>query len=328
MSRRPRASVAAICIAGAIALACSGGGDAVAPTPSPVVTLPTFAHVVLISIDGMRGDALSHTTTIAGLAQRGVWTDSMHTVIPSMTVPGHYSMLTGRDVTTFGLRDNTFNAGTGITLALHAASSVFDWAKGAGRNSKAVAGAILIPASSRAQAQDFFVLDTLAVADLDADSVTAQAIQIVTGSTPPSILFIHYSDVDLTGHDHGWLAPSTPGGAETLNPVWLAAVAHVDAAIGKLLTVLQTSIEVGSTAVIVTADHGGGDGVGGVAGDPPERQHCTSSLGDIDILFVLIGKGLAPKRLPSGLRITQVAATVAKLLGVTPPATADVAVSD
>ncbi|MEP6689509.1 MAG: alkaline phosphatase family protein [Gemmatimonadaceae bacterium] len=177
----------------------------------------------------------------------------------------------------------------------------------------------------RAQAQQFYVLDTLAVADLDADSVTAQAIQLVTGSAPPSILFVHYSDVDLMGHDAGWLS-SAPGG-ETLNPEWLRAVAHVDVAIAKLIAVLQTSIEVGSTAVIITADHGGGKGDGCVAGDPPVRQHCTSNAGDVLIPFVLVGKGISAKRLPSGLRITQVAATIAKLLGVNPPAAADAAVS-
>ncbi len=308
-----------------LAVACSGGAGGDATPTGPVITATKYDRVVLISIDGMRGDALVRSSVLADLTLRAAWTDSMRTIVPSMTVPGHLSMLTGRDVTTFGIRDNTFDSGTGAQLALHAASSIFDWAHSAGKHSKAVIGAILVPLSSRQQAQQFFVLDTLIGAQLDADEVADQAIAVATSSRPPDILFVHFSDVDLAGHDLGWLSPAL-GGGQILNPSWLASVSHVDAAIGRLWAAIKPAVDAGTTALIITADHGGGKGEGCVSGDVAVRQHCTSDPGDVLIPFLVVAKGIVYKHLPANSRITQVAPTIAKLMGLTVPPAADVAV--
>ncbi|MDQ6831324.1 MAG: alkaline phosphatase family protein [Gemmatimonadota bacterium] len=323
MRRKFFAPVLASIVVAALAVACNGAAGDATGTGGAVTPSTKYDRVILVSIDGLRGDAFVRSSVLASLIDRGAWTDSMRTVVPSMTVPGHLAMLTGRDVTTFGIRDNTFDAGTGATLALHAASSVFDWAKTAGKHSKAVIGAILVPLSARQQAQQFFVLDTLIGAQLDVDDVADQAIAVATSASPPEILFVHFSDVDLAGHDLGWLSPAL-GGGEVLNPSWLAAVAHVDAAIGRLWTAIKPSVDAGTTALIITADHGGGKGEGCVAGDVALRQHCTSNPGDVFIPFIVVGKGIVPRRLAPNSRLTQVAATVAKLLGVGVPVAADV----
>src|SRR3954470_12924983 len=55
-------------------------------------TLPAVNRVVVVSIDGLRGDAVSKMPALAALESRAAWTDSMQTVVPSLTVPGHLSM--------------------------------------------------------------------------------------------------------------------------------------------------------------------------------------------------------------------------------------------
>src|SRR5262245_49770519 len=55
------------------------------------------ARVLLVSIDGLRPDALwaAPARNLLGLACRGAHAWEARTVTPSMTVPGHASMITG-----------------------------------------------------------------------------------------------------------------------------------------------------------------------------------------------------------------------------------------
>jgi len=66
----------------------------VAPTPTPQSGIN---HVVIISIDGMRPDALDQadTPTMDKLRARGAYCPHAQTVKTSETLPGHASMLTG-----------------------------------------------------------------------------------------------------------------------------------------------------------------------------------------------------------------------------------------
>jgi predicted AlkP superfamily pyrophosphatase or phosphodiesterase len=66
---------------------------ALAPTPTP---LPSVA---VLSVDGLRADALvqAELPSLRGLMARGAYTLSARSVVPSETLPGHASMLSGMD---------------------------------------------------------------------------------------------------------------------------------------------------------------------------------------------------------------------------------------
>src|SRR5438128_3920032 len=85
--------------------------------------------VVLFSIDGVRPDGLleADTPTIDSLMARGSVSLTAQTVMPSVTLPCHTSMLRGVDVPRHGITSNTFQP-----LA-RPVPSLFDVAKAAGK---------------------------------------------------------------------------------------------------------------------------------------------------------------------------------------------------
>jgi len=282
---------------------------------APVEEYPVTAQrVILISIDGARADALPYLSTVASLTERAVWTDAMQTVLPALTLPAHLSMLSGRDVTQHGIVQNTMDAGIAAVMRLNGMTPMFEWARIADMRSAAVAGMSLIPASQRAEAQAFFGVDTLVATDGDAPTLASAAIALLRADTSVRMMFIHFPDADFAGHTYGWIGSD---GAHTA--AYRAAVARVDSAIAKLWSEIASSVDAGHTALIVTADHGGGHGDGCNTGELPTHTHCTANAGDHLIPFVLIAKDATPTRLTGDVTITQVAPTVGALLGLPLP---------
>jgi predicted AlkP superfamily pyrophosphatase or phosphodiesterase len=284
--------------------------------------LPAVKRVVLVSIDGLRADALPAMPTLGALTQRGAWTDDMQTVVPSITVPGHLSMLGGTDVTQLGIRSNAIDTTQAIALAMAGFSTVFNWVHGAGGTSQAVAGANLIPPALRESTHEFLGVDTMIATDVDGAVIMDRALAIEDGPTRPTLLFIHLPDADLAGHASGWIVPDA-GPTDVLGSDYLAAVRRTDYALARLWADLSPKVERGEVALIVTADHGGGHGEGCTAGVPAYREHCTDTPGDRTIPFVLVAKGVTPQRLSSATRVTQVAPTIAGMLRIWTPRQAD-----
>jgi arylsulfatase A-like enzyme len=282
---------------------------------APVEEYPVTAQrVILISIDGARADALPYLSTVAGLTQRAVWTDAMQTVLPALTLPAHLSMLSGRDVTQYGITQNAMDAGIAAVMRLNGMTPMFEWARIAGIRSAAVAGMSLIPAAHRAEAQAFFGVDTLVATDGDAPALAGAAISLLRADTSVRMMFIHFPDADFAGHTYGWISPEG-----THTAAYRAALARVDTAIATLWTEIAASVDAGHTALIVTADHGGGHGENCNTGEAPTHTHCTAHPDDRLIPFVLVARNATPARLTGELTITQVAPTVGALLGLPIP---------
>ena len=75
-----------------------------APLPTetliPTVTstpLPTADRVLIVSFDGLRPDAIAEAdmVNVMSLMQSGAYTMSAQTIMPSLTLPAHASMLVG-----------------------------------------------------------------------------------------------------------------------------------------------------------------------------------------------------------------------------------------
>jgi predicted AlkP superfamily pyrophosphatase or phosphodiesterase len=282
---------------------------------APVTDYPATAQrVILISLDGVRADALPYLPTVLALTHRGVWTDSMQTVLPARTLPAHLSMLSGRDVTEYGITQNAMDVGIAAVMRLNSITPMFAWARAGEMRSAAVAGMSLVPAAQRAEAQSFFAVDTLIATDGDAPTLTSAAIALLRADTSVRMMFVHIPDVDFAGHDFGWI---TADGAHT--PTYRAALARVDSAIAALWSEVAPSVESGHTALVITADHGGGRGDGCQPGVPATHEHCTADPGDRLVPFVLVAKDAAPARLTGEVMITQVGPTIGALLGLPIP---------
>ena len=311
------------------ALALAACADASAPSAGGVQSVGLKVdRVVLVSVDGLRADALAHMPQLRALADQGEWTDSMRTVLPSLTVPAHLSMLSGRDVTAWGVGSNTLDSTAAKKVVYAGMSTIFDWVRGIGRTAEAVAGADLIAPDLVSSAQSFFGVDTLIATDVDGAAIERTAASRLADDAPLGLLFVHFPDVDLAGHQYGWIVPGVEraAGGDSLGTEYLSAVQHVDSAIARLHAALAPEIAAGHAALVVTADHGGGHGEGCTAGVPAYREHCTAAAGDMTVPFVVIAAGLPARRLPGTPTVTQVGPTVGALLGAWVPSVAAAAI--
>ena len=281
--------------------------------PAETETLPS-RRVVLVSVDGLRADALAEMPALSALRARAQWTDSMLTVVPAVTVPGHLSLFSGRDVTTLGVTTNSLDENAAIALLMNGATSIFQWVRSAGGRSVAIIGGALVPAHQLGMAQTFFGLDALHAAPEATQAIVDQAIGVATAVDAPEILFIHIAAVDAAGHSAGWVGPDG-----RLTPAYAAAVRQVDGELARLTAALEPALIAGELAFAVTADHGGGEGHGCVASIPASHEHCTIQPGDRRVPFLLVGSGLPVGRLAGTPSITRVAPTLASLLRVRPP---------
>ena len=282
---------------------------------------PTFDRVVLVSIDGLRADAMARMPALSALRARGAWTDSLQSVVPALTLPGHLSMLSGRDVTTLGFRSNDLDTSAVIRWYVNGASTVFDWVRGAGGTTEVVAGATLIPLDQREEARQFLGVDQFIATSLGSAPIADAAIALSTAERPATLLFVHFPDVDLAGHDSGWIVPGalSADGGDSLAAGYLAATARVDAEIARRAATLAPAIDSGRVALVITADHGGGHGEGCTSGVPAYKEHCTDAPGDDLIPFVAVGRGIPAGRIPGPAHLTQVGPTVGRMLGAWMP---------
>jgi arylsulfatase A-like enzyme len=289
---------------------------------APVVEYPVAVRrVILLSLDGVRAYALPYLPTVSALTQRAVWTDAMETVVPALTLPAHLTMLSGRDVTEYGITVNTMDAGIAAVMRINGITPMFDWARTAGMRSAAVAGVLLVPPEQRAEAQSFFGVDTLEGADGDSHALAGSSVALIRGDTSLSMLFVHYPDADFAGHTYGWI-----GGDGALTPAYRAALARMDTAIATLWTEIAPSVDAGHTAFIITADHGGGHGEGCNTIETATHTHCTAHPGDRLVPFLLVARDAVPGRIAASSSITQVGATVGALLGIPVPERAERAI--
>ncbi|HEX2778074.1 MAG TPA: alkaline phosphatase family protein [Gemmatimonadaceae bacterium] len=320
----PKIFPPALAVLVSAALAACGHDGATAPDATPHTTLPAVDRVVVVSIDGLRGDALPWMPALDALRARAAWTDSMQTVVPSLTVPGHLTMFTGRDVTKLGVTTNTLDQQAGYALTMNGASTMFQWVKGAGGRSAALIASSLVPAADLETARAFLGIDQLTAVGTNLDELRTQALALATAPDAPELLFVHVATVDFAGHDFGWIRTDTTGanGADVLGPQYVDAARAADGVVDAIRAALEPAIASGAVALIVTADHGGGHGEHCVANVVAAREHCTSQPGDRTIPFFVLAKDVAPGRIVGATSIMQVAPTVGALLRLAVPSRA------
>ncbi|MBE7473492.1 MAG: hypothetical protein DPW09_10915 [Anaerolineae bacterium] len=240
------------------------------PTPAPTVTPQAgIKYVVIISVDGMRPDALAQADTphLDKLIAQGAYSDHAQTISLSETLPAHASMLSGMLAEKHGILWGVPYIGwpgmNGPTL--------FNVAHDAGLSTAMVFGK---------EKMNYLVLpnsvDKLFGINSGDTEIKNQAVTIIQAGLP-NVLFVHLPDTDRVGHMFGWMSANQ-----------LQSVTFADSMIGEIVTALENGGYMPNTLLIVTADHGGHGKSNG--DDSPE---------DRTIPWLAVGPGI-----PAGVTLT------------------------
>jgi arylsulfatase A-like enzyme len=252
-------------------------------------------NVVLVSIDGLRPDAIARFTapTLQRLIKEGSYSLSARTIMPSTTLPSHTSMLSGEPPDEHGV---FWNNVTSAKVDVVNFSTVFSVAREHGYRtaaffSKAKFGPLQRPGTlDYSQAPGGWFgrwLGARTVAD----------VRSYLEDQRPNVLFVHLSDPDVAGHSSGWMSQA-----------YGQAVQTADAALGQLLTVADRAYGKGNYSLVVTADHGG-----------HAYGHGTSDPQDVTIPWIAWGRGVNAGLLDEKIDTFDTAPTVLWLLGVEEP---------
>jgi len=299
---RPGLRLGLLAFLSALALAVSGcgtilGGGQVKSPPAPmapsdpgVAYAPCAERALIMSIDGLRPDALSPETSpnIYALAGRGAHTWTARTVNPPSTLPAHASMLTGFDVLQHRVSWNDYYPDMGYVET----TSLFEIAHNHGFRTSMFIGNdkmrhIAIPGS----VDDFVLVPGISYSDR-----ALAAIEYIEQGF--GVMFVHLGGVDKAGHSYGWMSNE-----------YLAQIPLVDDDVRVLMDGLRQQGLEETTLVILTADHGG---VG--------TNHMTSQASVMTIPWIIAGPGVGTGLgLTTEVRIYDTAATVLWALGLPMP---------
>jgi arylsulfatase A-like enzyme len=265
-----------------------------APTPAAAARAVT-EHVIVISIDGLRADAIerSGAKTLQRLMREGAYSLQAKTIMPSRTLPSHTSMLTGATPEMHGV---LWNSEQVEERGLIETPTIFTVAGQAGYRTAAFFAKpkfhhLMVPGTiDYAQAPDgngrWYV------------GHTVESVENYLDDHRPNLMFIHIGEPDYAGHTIGW---------GTF--MYRIAVRRADGAVDRILRKADAAFGAGNYTVVVTADHGGHG-----------RTHGTEAPEDVTIPWIVWGKGvIGGIELPEGIRTFDTAATALRLLGLDLP---------
>ncbi len=260
-----------------------------AETALPTLTpRPAIKHVLIISLDGLRPDAieLAPMPNLLALMESGAFSLTAKTIFPSVTLPSHASMLTGLCPTQTGVDWNDYLPARGYAKG----ASLFAVAKQAGLHTVMIVGKKKLIQITPPETIDVFQFIN------DRDVVLAD-LAIPTLKQGFDLAFIHLATTDDMGHAYGWLSPQQ-----------ISVIRRADEAIETILSALSDAGLRQDTLIILTADHGG-----------HEQTHGSRLPEDMTIPWVINGPGVIPQTLTLPINTTDTAATAAWALKLSLP---------
>lgn len=243
-------------------------------------------RVLLISVDGMRPDALVQNGIAQEYIKRSSYSMKASSVMPSVTLPCHmtmfHSVTPGRHGTTTNVYMPQVRPINGLCDTLAAAGKkctfFYNWEQ---------LRDLTRPGSL---AFSYFCKGGNVGYDVANDILTDAAIEHLANNNV-DMTFLYLGYLDEAGHANGWMSE---GYFKALENSWV----NIDRVVNTLPE---------DYVVIVTSDHGGHD-----------RCHGTDMPEDMTVPFIAFGKGIEAGRELSDVGIIDVAPTVAALLGVAP----------
>ncbi|MGH7481429.1 MAG: alkaline phosphatase family protein [Longimicrobiales bacterium] len=287
IARAPRALLPLLALASVVAATPVGH----APPPRGAVT----DHVIIVSLDGLRPDAIElfGAERIQALMRAGSYSLEARTILPSKTLPSHTSMLTGVTPEVHGV---TWNSDQTDVHGVVDVPTIFELAHDRGLTTAAFFSKSKFHHLVRPGSLDY-VQAPSSIAMLMATRTVADAIRYLRHARP-NLLFVHVGEADYAGHTTGWMSR-----------IYGIAVARADAAVGSLVQAAEQAYGEGQFTVIITADHGGHG-----------RDHGTEHDLDMTIPWIVYGEGVERGAKLEDLRTMDTAATALWLLGVQVPA--------
>lgn len=226
---------------------------------SPGPRVPSRTSVLLISIDGLRPsditpDAMPHLTR---LASTGVRAEGMRPSYPSLTFPNHYTLVTGLRPDHHGVIHNSmWDAPLGeFRVANRAAVGDGRWWGGEpvwiGAAKAGLRTATLYWPGSEAEIKGlrpgrWLAYDENTTGEWRAGTVAHWLTE--DASTRPDFVAMYFNEVDQASHDHG------PASVEAD-----VARRETDAAIGRLVSLLELRGALDRTNIVIVSDHGFAD---------------------------------------------------------------------
>ncbi len=267
--------------------------------PPAATLLPSSAltrHVVLVSIDGLRPDAIAafHAPTLQRLMREGSYTLSARTITPSKTLPSHTSMLTGEPPERHQVTWNNVITARRDSIDV---PNVFSVARARGYRTAAFFSKAKFEPLQRPGTLDYSQAPGGLFGRWSSARTVGDVDRYLAGGARPNLLFIHLTDPDTSGHRSGWMSPQ-----------YGRAVLAADTAVDRLVRLADRAYGASRYTVIVTADHGG-HGTNHGSGDPL----------DVTIPWIAWGQGVHPGPLASTVSTMDTASTVLWLLGLSAP---------
>jgi predicted AlkP superfamily pyrophosphatase or phosphodiesterase len=250
-------------------------GLLLAPPPLAAQGTRVAEHVVIISVDGLRPDAIERypAHTLWRRVREGAYSLRAQTISPSKTLPSHTSMLTGLPPSDHGV---TWNSDQTSARGMVEATTVFEVAKGEGLHTAAF--------FSKSKFHHLQKPGTLDHTEAPSGLVFLMATETVEATVRylkherPNLLFVHIAEPDYAGHAVGWMSF-----------VYGWAVRRADAAVARVLEAAEEAFGSGNFTVIVTADHGGHG-----------RTHGTEDPRDMTIPWIAWGRAVRAGEIPDG----------------------------
>jgi predicted AlkP superfamily pyrophosphatase or phosphodiesterase len=284
-----------------LGLACQRLPHAVAatpppPPPGPVMCVaapapahrPIADHVIILSEDGLRPDALEQANAPVhrALMREGAFTLHARTIRTASTLPAHAAMLSGFDVPAHGLSWNSWQPSRGNIKV----PTVFSVATHAGQKTAAFVGKRKLE----------HIAPTGTVTLFSNPGFLCKKVVVPAAAhfreNQPQVEFVHFSDPDEGGHRVGWMSRDQ-----------LDAIGHSDECLGKLVEAIKAT-DPEHTLLIISADHGGRG-----------RNHSGAREEDRLIPWIAWGAGVRPgHRIDAPVSTVDTAATALWALGYAP----------
>jgi predicted AlkP superfamily pyrophosphatase or phosphodiesterase len=269
----------------------------------PAGAAPRSEHVFIISFDqgAPAGIAKAEMPLFKKWAREGAYTWEAFTLVPSITLPSHTSMVTGVGIQKHQVLWNDSWTPQKPKLSV---PTIFNLAKAA--DSKAVTAVLTTKQKfelfkARGDVDHFVLLNggaSIALAKVFARKIAKHK---------PTVCLIHFGDIDGAGHAHGVSSPQK-----------MKAFADSDQAL-RIIYDAVVKAGIGDTSTfILSADHGCHDIVG--RSGKARGVHGSAETADVTIPWVTYGKAVK-----AGTKITapvvqyDTAATALWLLGIPVP---------
>lgn len=234
---------------------------------------PRVKYVFIISYDQGNPDLIQRTELpwFHQMAAEGARTWEAYTIVPSITLPSHTSMLTGVGIQKHQITWNDHQPAKGYVKV----PTIFSLAKERGLQTAMFVGkeklkVLELPGT----------IDTLVWPQPDDDAKSiAKAFAGVFGKIKPNLTFLHFRDPDTVGHKTGAYSPEK-----------IQALKDCDAALQTIRAAVAAAGVLDQSVFILTADHGAHDSKnkeGKTVG-----SHGDARPEDVLIPWVAWGKGV------------------------------------